>query len=145
MTLASDPANGEHDFGVGGVTFSASACFQGTVSFSGHSDAEQPIVGVQGTIDETLNGTCVGHYKASVYCVFVEGNTVDMIGNVQGTATGIFSGDQAIELTAEDGGSNAPDLFNTNPVPPDTPCTGRQDYSVTALTGNITVHDAAGT
>jgi hypothetical protein len=144
LTLASDTANGEHDFGVGGVTFFATSCFQGTVSFSGHSDAEQPTVGVQGTINETLNGTCVGHYKASVYCVFVEANTVDMIGKVQGTATGIFSGDQAIELTAEDSGSNAPEFFNTNPVLPGTSCTGRPDYSVLALTGHITVHDAAG-
>jgi hypothetical protein len=143
LTLASDTAHGKHDFGVGGVTFFASSCFQGTVSFSGHSDAEQPTVGVQGTIDETLNGTCVGHYKASIYCVLVEANTVDMIGNVQGTATGIFSGDQAFELTAEDSGSNAPEFFNTNPVPPGTPCIGRQDHTVLALTGNITVHDAA--
>lgn len=144
LTVQSDSAHGEHDFGVGGVSFFASACFQGTVSFSGHSDAEQAYAGVNGTINENLNGICTGHFKASVYCVEVEGNTVDMVGNVQGSATGVFTGDQAIELYAVDNGPNQPEFFNTVARPPDYPCSNLAPGLLPVLTGNITVHDAAG-
>ena len=59
-------------------------------------------------------------------------------------ATGVFAADQAIELYTVDNGPNQPEFFNTIARPLGYPCSNLAPGLEPVLSGNITVHDAAG-